>query len=215
MKKIKKVFNWFGIALICRWSIWLIAFVPAVNKAWYELVSTPETGPQIHEIVARIGENPVWQMAFYQILGVPGACMFLSIYFLKKIFAAFGDGIYAMYGLIWKIKVFMDAVFRQPLPRLYNRHYLRLIEGNEKEYVIHLKNGQTTLPDGWGKVSFDIDQNRVKLYTEELDEEHLHPNQERILQRREADALEKKQTAVLIYCPIRVNWPSSNNERRS
>lgn len=218
MKRIKKIFNWFGIALICRWSIWLIAFIPAVHKAWYELISTPETGPQIHEIVARIGENPVWHMIFDQVLGVPGACIFLAICFLKKLFVFFGEGIYALSCFAERITTFVRTIFNLPFAQWNRRYYLRLIEKNGREYFFDLEHGlevdpkesrsenlrRTSLPSDWGEVNFDMDLKKAVFRTADQ-EEVLNPHRECILERR--DGTSQRLNAVLIYCPTQINWP--------
>lgn len=218
MKGIKKIFNWFGIALICRWSIWLIAFIPAVHKAWYGLISTPETGPQIHEIVARIGENPVWQLIFDQVLGVPGACVFLVICFLKRLFVFLGGGIYALIRLAERATTFIRTIFNLPFAKWNKRYYLRLIEENGEEYFFDLENGlevdpkesraenlrRTRLPSDWGEVIFEMDLKKAAFKTADR-KEVLNPHRECILERR--DGTSETSNAVLIYCPTQINWP--------
>ena len=51
MKKLSKLWKWLIVALICRWGLWLLMFVPAVNQIWYDLITTPEIGNQLQNVV--------------------------------------------------------------------------------------------------------------------------------------------------------------------
>lgn len=225
MKKLSKLWKWLIVALICRWGLWLLMFVPAVNQIWYDLITTPEIGNQLQNITIQIGENPLWQLIFYGALGVPGSCVALAILFVRS---GLSLGLRVLKSLsrpLQFIKSYGQTVKSQSRKKVYKRFYLRLID-QTGEYIYDLEDGQEIssadekesknlrgicLPGHWGNVVFDMDLKTAIWSTDDLKNINLKPHNFLRLEHETADKKEILQ-AKLVYCPVQVNWPKGEEE---
>lgn len=209
-KSMNRLLDWVCLVYTSRWALWLAAFLPPVRQVWQALVAIPDTGSPLQHLALQIGENPLWTLLYYKLLGLPGSCVLLALLFLRCALPFILPVLHCLLRCWQWAANFRAVLISQPPPRTYKRYYLRWIDQEHGEALYDLQNGKPSDTDGHlirtvipgGELLFDPHDKSVVLNAGGLRWAKLSPQESMVLPLENGT-----RPVLLIYAAIEANLP--------